>query len=254
MHISMWPYQWGCVVVDQQCRGSNGKRKIEGYTRVSDEEAHHHFSQPKLKLYGLFQALCSLKAYLIRVRNLVVKGISKGCWWTLTSCYLPASITGSPPSYYSTSLSFMSPALNMAPTGFPDNQSRLLIKMKDPQKTQNLMIGLTRCMGLCIFSTCSNWWFYVWNGPWLMLPKLSTTTTSPITLLARPCSHTTYSHNPIDSSESMTICTVFVTDLSPWNVFWESPMPHTPHFCTIPSASSKRMVTFGGGICKAIIK
>ena len=32
-----------------------------------------HFSQPKLKLYGLFHALYSLKAYLIRVRNLVVE-------------------------------------------------------------------------------------------------------------------------------------------------------------------------------------
>ena len=31
----------GCVVVDQQCRESNGKAKIEGYMRVSDEEAHH---------------------------------------------------------------------------------------------------------------------------------------------------------------------------------------------------------------------
>ena len=43
---------------------------------VSDEEAHHResrFSQPKLELYGLFRALRLLKAYLIRVRNLVVK-------------------------------------------------------------------------------------------------------------------------------------------------------------------------------------
>ena len=30
-----------CVVVDQQCRESEGKAKIEGYMRVSDEEAHH---------------------------------------------------------------------------------------------------------------------------------------------------------------------------------------------------------------------
>ena len=28
----------GCVVVDQRCRESNGKAKIEGYTRVSDEQ------------------------------------------------------------------------------------------------------------------------------------------------------------------------------------------------------------------------
>ena len=32
-----------------------------------------HFSQPKLKLYGLFHALCSLKFYLIGVQNLIVE-------------------------------------------------------------------------------------------------------------------------------------------------------------------------------------
>ena len=37
----MWLHQQGYIVVGQQCRGSNGKVKIEGYTRVSDEEAHH---------------------------------------------------------------------------------------------------------------------------------------------------------------------------------------------------------------------
>ena len=30
-----------CVVVDQRCRESEGKAKIEGYMGVSDEEAHH---------------------------------------------------------------------------------------------------------------------------------------------------------------------------------------------------------------------
>ena len=30
-----------CVVVDQQCIGSKGKVKIEGYMSVSDDEAHH---------------------------------------------------------------------------------------------------------------------------------------------------------------------------------------------------------------------
>ena len=30
-----------CVVVDQQCRESEGKAKIEGYMSISDEEAHH---------------------------------------------------------------------------------------------------------------------------------------------------------------------------------------------------------------------
>ena len=30
----------GCIVVDQQCRGSKGKAKIEQYMSISDEEAH----------------------------------------------------------------------------------------------------------------------------------------------------------------------------------------------------------------------
>ena len=29
-----------CVVVDQRCRESEGKVKIEGYMSISDEEAH----------------------------------------------------------------------------------------------------------------------------------------------------------------------------------------------------------------------
>ena len=29
-----------CVVVDQRCRESKGKAKIEGYMSISDEEAH----------------------------------------------------------------------------------------------------------------------------------------------------------------------------------------------------------------------
>ena len=33
-----------CVVVDQQCRGSKRKAKIEGYMSISDEEAHQQFN------------------------------------------------------------------------------------------------------------------------------------------------------------------------------------------------------------------
>ena len=36
--------EWRCIVVDRQCRESEGKAKIEGYMSVSDEEAHHHDS------------------------------------------------------------------------------------------------------------------------------------------------------------------------------------------------------------------
>ena len=38
-------------MVDQQCRESNGKAKIEGHMRVSDEKAHH-CNQPRAE-YGL---------------------------------------------------------------------------------------------------------------------------------------------------------------------------------------------------------
>ena len=34
----------GCIEVDQQCRGSNGKVKIEGYMSISGGEAHHPLS------------------------------------------------------------------------------------------------------------------------------------------------------------------------------------------------------------------
>ena len=33
-----------CIVVDQRCRESEGKAKIEGYISISDEEAHHPLS------------------------------------------------------------------------------------------------------------------------------------------------------------------------------------------------------------------
>ena len=33
-----------CIVVDRQCRESEGKAKIEGYMSISDEEAHHPLS------------------------------------------------------------------------------------------------------------------------------------------------------------------------------------------------------------------
>ena len=39
-----------CVVVDQQCRESKGKAKIEGYMSIFDEEAHHR-GPPKNQSY-----------------------------------------------------------------------------------------------------------------------------------------------------------------------------------------------------------
>ena len=34
-------------MVDQRCRGSKGKAKIEGYMSISDEEAHQHVAHFK---------------------------------------------------------------------------------------------------------------------------------------------------------------------------------------------------------------
>ena len=89
---------------------------------------------------------------------------------------------------------------------------------------------------------------------WFTLLKLSMMIVSPITLPAALHSHMTHSCDPINPGELTTICATFMIGSSPWNVPWDSPMLHTPHFCAIPSASSKRMVTFGGRISKAVIK
>ena len=43
------------------------------FSSITINDRESCFSQPKLELYGLFQVLHSLKAYLIRVRNLVVE-------------------------------------------------------------------------------------------------------------------------------------------------------------------------------------
>ena len=49
----MWSHQQGCIMVDQQCRESNGKVKIMGYTRVCDEQAHHHFNTTHIHISSL---------------------------------------------------------------------------------------------------------------------------------------------------------------------------------------------------------
>ena len=57
-----------------QCDAENPR--ICRFARFSSITLNDHksrFSQPKLELYGLFRVLRSLKAYLIRVRNLVVE-------------------------------------------------------------------------------------------------------------------------------------------------------------------------------------
>ena len=49
-------------MVDQRCRESEGKAKIEGYMSISDEEAHQWYSGPRFsepywmkELWGLCQ-------------------------------------------------------------------------------------------------------------------------------------------------------------------------------------------------------
>ena len=117
--------------------------------------------------------------------------------------------------------------------------------MENLQKTQNLTIGFTRSMGSCTFSICSNGRFHVWDHPQhtFLMPSLT-----------NPHSPMTYSFNPMNPAELTTICATFMNGLAPLNVPQDSPTPHTPHFFTTLSTSSKRMVTFGGGICKVVIK
>ena len=45
--------EWRCVVVDQRCRESEGKAKIEGYMSVSDEEAHQWFNLVRVEICEL---------------------------------------------------------------------------------------------------------------------------------------------------------------------------------------------------------
>ena len=52
----------GCIVVDQQCRGSKGKAKIEGYMRVSDEEAHQCVT--KIFQFAVFWNWLGISGYL----------------------------------------------------------------------------------------------------------------------------------------------------------------------------------------------
>ena len=57
-----------------QCDAENPHvRRFVRFGSITLNDHESCFSQPKLELYGLFQVLCSLKAYLIRVRNLVVE-------------------------------------------------------------------------------------------------------------------------------------------------------------------------------------
>ena len=57
-----------------QCDAENPHiRRFARFGSITLNDHESRFSQPKLELYGLFQVLHSLKAYLISVRNLVVE-------------------------------------------------------------------------------------------------------------------------------------------------------------------------------------
>ena len=57
-----------------QCDAENLRiHRFACFSSITLNDHESCFSQPKLKLYGLFRALRSLKAYLIGVRNLVVE-------------------------------------------------------------------------------------------------------------------------------------------------------------------------------------
>ena len=68
----------------------------------------------------------------------------------------------------------------------PDVQNNLLMKMENLWKTQNSTIGLTRSMGSCTFSTCSNQRFNVRNHLQHTFPMPSPT--NPCTYDLFPCS------------------------------------------------------------------
>ena len=73
--------EWKCVVVDQQCRESGGKAKIEGYMSVSDEEAHHRCSADYIEVFLSVLSL-SLYVHIFSKLSLVIMrhGYTRQVW------------------------------------------------------------------------------------------------------------------------------------------------------------------------------
>ena len=127
-----------------------------------------HFAQPKLELYGLFQALHSLKAYLIGVRNLVVEVDARYIKGMLVNPNLTPSASINRWIISNLLFHFILvhvPSTRHGPDGLSQCPNNLPMKMENPWKTRSSMIGLTRSMGSCTFSTCSNQRFHVWYCP-----------------------------------------------------------------------------------------
>ena len=57
-----------------QCDLKNTKlRYVARFGSITLNDREFCYSQPKIKLYGFYRALCSLKMYLLGVRNLIVE-------------------------------------------------------------------------------------------------------------------------------------------------------------------------------------
>ena len=115
----------------------------------------------------------------------------------------------------------MSPVLDMAPMAFPDDRNSLPMKMENPRRIRSSTTGLTKSMGSCIFSTCSNQRSHVREFP---------RHTSPTSWPTNHRSHMTFSPDLIDPAMPTTICDMFAHGLRPLNVLWDSPIPLTPPF------------------------
>ena len=63
---------WGCIVVDWQCRGSNEKAKIEGYTWVSDEDAHQQGAQSTLLPKCICDIIWDIVLYLCNMCTIIL--------------------------------------------------------------------------------------------------------------------------------------------------------------------------------------
>ena len=58
-------------ILTQEC--ADGRCCPARFGSISWNERESRYSQAKVKLYGLFRALCALRLYTVRVKNLVVK-------------------------------------------------------------------------------------------------------------------------------------------------------------------------------------
>ncbi len=64
---------WRAVgwILSQQCE--DGKRRPSRFGSIPWNERESRYSQPKIKLYGLFRALCALCIHVVGITNLVVE-------------------------------------------------------------------------------------------------------------------------------------------------------------------------------------